>query len=324
MPGFYDDRDGGPRWIEPGAPGWAEAVYTDDSLITQLQRHPAAPGSWWPTSSSSRPSLMIAMLHALDVGDGDRVLEVGTGTGYNAALLSARLGDENVVTVDIDPRLTRTARGHLAAAGYRPVVATADGALGCPEHAPYDRIIATHSVERIPYTWIEQTRPGGLILVDVRSVGSPRVGHLARLEVRGDGTAEGGFRLSEPGFFMPARTDLTTPQRRFPAAMDLREAVERSSTVVPRDLEPSGTAFALWAAVPDIGITSMSGKTLLFTPDGSWATADDTGRVHTAGPRDLWSEAERAHADWISAGRPDVEEYRIEVDRHGQRITPPK
>ncbi|MFW5420233.1 methyltransferase domain-containing protein [Nocardiopsis sp. CNT-189] len=324
VPGFYDDRGSEPQWIEPGAPGWAEAVYTDDSLITQLQRHPAAPGSWWPTSSSSRPSLMVAMLHALDVGDGDRVLEVGTGTGYNAALLSARLGEENVVTVDIDPRLTRAARDHLAAAGYRPLVVTADGSLGCPEHAPYDRVIATHSVERVPYAWIEQTRPGGLILVDVRSVGSPRVGHLAHLEVRGDGTAEGGFRLPEPGFFMPARTDLTTPQRRFPAAMDLREAVERSSAVGSGGLEPSGMAFALWAAVPDVGITSMSGKALLFTPDGSWATADGTGRVQTAGPRDLWAEVERAHAEWVSAGRPGVEEYRIEIDLHGQRITPPK
>ncbi|MDA2810878.1 methyltransferase domain-containing protein [Nocardiopsis sp. RSe5-2] len=324
VPVYYDETDdGAPTRVGAEDPGWLEGVYTDDSLITQLRRHPQAPGSWWPTSSSSRPSLMVAMLHALDVRDGHRVLEIGTGSGYNAALLSARLGGEKVTTVDIDPELTSTARRRLAGAGHRPAVVTGDGAEGAPERAPFDRVIVTHSVEQVPYAWIAQTRPGGLILVDVRSVGTPRVGHLARLGVHEDGTASGGFDVSEPGFFMPARHDITVPQRRFPPPMDLRDSIERSSEIGARALDPPGAAFWLWALVPDIGITSMGGAALLFTPDGAWATADELGRVRAAGPHDLWALAEKAQKDWEAAGRPGVEEYLIEVGPQGQRIIPP-
>ncbi|WP_017558285.1 methyltransferase domain-containing protein [Nocardiopsis baichengensis] len=324
VPGYYDvTTEGGPVWIGTEDPGWLEGVYTDDSLVTQLRRHPQAPGSWWPTSSSSRPSLMVAMLHALDVHAGHRVLEVGTGSGYNAALLSARLGDERVTTVDIDPELTSKAHARLAGAGYRPTVLTDDGAEGACEHGPFDRVIATHSVERVPYAWIPQTRPGGLVLVDVRSVGTPRVGHLARLEVHAAGTASGGFSVSEAGFFMPARDDIAIPQRRFPPTMDLRDAVERSSPIGARALDPPGAAFWLWAVVPDIGITTMAGDALLFTPDGAWATSDEEGRVRAAGPRDLWALAEKAREEWEAAGGPDVEDYLIEVGPEGQRITLP-
>ncbi|MGH8940795.1 MAG: methyltransferase domain-containing protein, partial [Actinomycetes bacterium] len=72
---------------------WLDAVYRDDSLITQRLAQPGS-GMMVPTSSSTRPSLMALMLGMLDVQDGQTVLEIGTGTGYNAALLAYLLGDD--------------------------------------------------------------------------------------------------------------------------------------------------------------------------------------------------------------------------------------
>jgi protein-L-isoaspartate(D-aspartate) O-methyltransferase len=152
-------------------------------------------------SSSSQPSLMALMCQALEVADGHRVLEIGTGTGYNAALFAHRLGPDAVTTIDLDRELTEVARAHLDAYGTpaaRSVaVVTGDGALGCPERAPYDRLIATCELPQIPGAWLAQIRPGGLIL-------APFATGLVALTVQGPAHAEGHF-LSTPAFFVPLR-----------------------------------------------------------------------------------------------------------------------
>lgn len=171
---------------------WLDAVYSDQTLITDLkdQPIPSALGGGAhqvATSSSTLPSLMLRMLEDLDVWDGMRVLEIGTGTGYNAALLSRRLGDERVTSVDIDPDLVTLARRRLALCGLRPHLAAADGEAGWPKGAPYDRVIATCGVDRIPLPWIEQTRPGGKIMANLS--GPIMLGALALLDVGDDRTA---------------------------------------------------------------------------------------------------------------------------------------
>ncbi|MGH3694552.1 MAG: methyltransferase domain-containing protein, partial [Pseudonocardiaceae bacterium] len=83
------------------------------------------------------------MLQALAVEDGHRVLQVATGTGYTAALLCERLGSTQVTSIDVDPDLTAAARARLRRCGYLPTVITGDGRDGYPEHALYDRTIAT-------------------------------------------------------------------------------------------------------------------------------------------------------------------------------------
>jgi protein-L-isoaspartate(D-aspartate) O-methyltransferase len=149
-------------------------VYSDDSLVTKAKPHAAghmlAGGQPLrvPTSSSTMPSLMARMLEALDVHDGMRVLEIGTGTGYNAALLAHRLGAANVVSIDIDPDLIDQARQRLAELGHSPTLLTGDGAAGAADHGPYDRIIVTAAVPEIPLAWIEQLTPGGKILANLR------------------------------------------------------------------------------------------------------------------------------------------------------------
>ncbi|KUP96025.1 hypothetical protein AC529_14355 [Thermobifida cellulosilytica TB100] len=321
VPGFYTDDRPRPKWVGLDDPAWLPRVYSDASLVTQIRRHPDDPHNWWPTSSSTRPSLMLAMLHALDVADGMRVLELGTGTGYNAALLAARLGDSAVVSVDIDPALVAAARARLARLDLHPHLAVADSAGGHRARAPYDRVIATHSVEQVPYTWVEQTRPGGVILVDVRSVGNAAVGRIARLTVHADGTATGDFRAIAGGSFMPARREVAVPDRRLLPSRDLRDATSRPSDLGGSALDDPNLAFALWAALPDVTVASLGTQTLLFTPDGSWASAPrDPGRVQIAGTRDLWRSVEETHASWTAAGRPSVEDHTITVTKHGQRI----
>jgi protein-L-isoaspartate(D-aspartate) O-methyltransferase len=175
---------------------WLRGAYEDVPLATRLRDGELL-------SSSSQPSLMAIMLVELDVRDGDDVLEIGAGTGYNAALLAHRLGDDHVTTVDLDPEITESARRHLDAAGYHPTVVTGDGARGVPERAPYDRILATCALPSIPRAWLAQCAPGGRIL-------TPLATGLALLGVTGAGRAEGHF-LSTPAYFVPLRGD-TPPE----------------------------------------------------------------------------------------------------------------
>ncbi|MBE8469725.1 methyltransferase domain-containing protein [Streptomyces justiciae] len=197
VPYYYVGVMGGyeRRWGEsPDARArerWVRGAYADAPLATRLRDGELV-------SSSSQPSLMAMMLTALEVEDGDRVLEIGAGTGYNAALLAHRLGDDDLVTtVDLEPDITEAARQHLAAAGHHPVVVTGDGARGVPERAPFDRIIATCALTSIPPAWLAQCNPGARIL-------APLATGLVALTVRDPGYAEGRF-LHTPAYFVPLR-----------------------------------------------------------------------------------------------------------------------
>lgn len=197
VPCYYVGVVGGyeRRWGEDPDPRererWLRGAYEDAPLAIRLRDGELL-------SSSSQPSLMALMLAGLEVRDGQKVLEIGTGSGYNAALLAHRLGDDDLVTtVDLDPEITESARRHLDAAGHRPAVVTGDGARGVPARAPYDRIIATCALPSVPRTWLAQCRPGGRIL-------APFATGLVALTVRDAGHAEGRF-LHTPAYFVPLR-----------------------------------------------------------------------------------------------------------------------
>lgn len=321
VPSYWEfDADGRPGQIVGSDPRWLPGVYTDDSLATQITETEHGP---YPTSSSSRPSLMLAILDALDVADSSRILEIGTGTGYNAALLSARLGAENIVSLDIDASLVHQARTRLGRLGYVDctVIAT-DGRNGYPSRQPYDRVIATHSVEQVPYAWVEQTRPGGIILVDVRSGGTPSVGHLARLVVGEDGsTASGHFRLAEPGFFMPDRGSLAQPHAHGLATRDLRDAVERPSSIGGAVLAEPGFMFALWERLPEVRV--FAGGTADVAPRMGRGLRPARIRVWSRWPGHVtcgpWSN--RYTRNGLLRGSPPVNDFTIAVTREGRTIT---
>ncbi|MFC5185665.1 methyltransferase domain-containing protein [Actinomadura harenae] len=190
---------------------WREQVSADAPIVTRVAPDPALPAEvcdpatgkgMVSTSSSSAPFIMARLIEALDVRPGMRVLEIGTGTGYNAAVLAHLVGVEKVVSIEIDPVVASRARAALESAGFRVKVVVGDGELGHAAGAPYDRVIATASAHTVPHAWVEQTRPGGLILVPLAPTVHPEW-PLAALKVQEDGMAQG--RCVGPSPFMPLR-----------------------------------------------------------------------------------------------------------------------
>lgn len=177
-----------------------EEVYTDQALPAKQDEA----GEW--LSSSSQPTIMAIMLEQLDLQPGHKVLEIGTGTGYNAALMAHIVGEAgHVVTVDIEEDLAASAEEHLAAAGLDRVQAVCtDGGYGYADGAPYDRIILTVGAPDIAPAWWDQIRTGGRLVLPLAIKGSQksiafqrRDDHLSSLSVRDCGfiTLRGAFAV---------------------------------------------------------------------------------------------------------------------------------
>jgi len=152
----------------PGVP--LQDAYSDDIVTT----HRDADGT--VLSCTTIPSTVAGMLEQLDVRPGHRVLEIGAGTGINAALLAHLAGpDGQVTTIDVLPEAADRARRHLAAAGYATVqVVTGDGARGHEPGAPYDRIIATTGAWDIYPDWTKQAAPDARLVIPLRIAGFTR------------------------------------------------------------------------------------------------------------------------------------------------------
>ncbi|MEU0683518.1 methyltransferase, FxLD system [Streptomyces albogriseolus] len=165
-----------------------ENAYTDQAVTIKDN-----PGKPLPLSCASVPSVVAMMLEQLDARTADDVLEIGAGTGYNAALLAELVDRGSVTTVDIDPDVALHARTRLNATGYEHVtVIERDGLLGAPENAPYDGIIATVGVWDIPATWWDQLNDGGRLVLPLRWRGQTRSVALTR---HGDELVSEGMEL---------------------------------------------------------------------------------------------------------------------------------
>jgi protein-L-isoaspartate(D-aspartate) O-methyltransferase len=172
---------------------WLKRAYSNQALMIEIGDSP---------SSSSEPILMAHMLDALDVQTGMHVLEIGTGTGYNAALLAELVGESGeVYTIDRQAHLCEAAEKLLP-----PYVKVhyGNGLLGYPDAAPYDRIIATASHTRIPPAWIEQLAIGGKLL------GNIGMGGGLLLAQRSESGIESHY-IEQAGYFMPMIDENVAP-----------------------------------------------------------------------------------------------------------------
>jgi len=318
------------RSEEPRA--WWEAVYTDAPITTQWDdgTYTGPEKGKIPSSSNSMPTMVFSMLDALAVEEGQRVLEIGTGTGWNAALLSHRVGPENVVTVEIDEAVSADARKRLQSAGFVPLAVVGDGAAGFPMEARYDRVIATCSIGRVPYAWVEQTKPEGVIVAPW----GPTYGGeaIVRLNVHADGTASGRFLGSSA--FMRLRAQRTERKhvreylkgKPWPA-----DGIRSTTALSPDDVGHWHIMFAIGAQVADAFPWMESykdGSYTLWLRDTavmSWATVDfekyrTEFEVVQSGPRKLWDEVEKAYGWWDAQGRPGFDRFGLAVSAEGEAV----
>lgn len=149
----------------------------------------------------SAPHMVALMTEALDPNPGDKVLEVGTGSGYQAAILAEIVGPEgHVYTIEIVKELVEFAKNNLRKAGYldRVTVIHGDGSLGYEEAAPYDRIIVTAAAPKIPEPLINQLKPGGRLVIPV---GDLYVQYLTIIHKKQDNELH--YETSIPCVFVP-------------------------------------------------------------------------------------------------------------------------
>lgn len=319
---------------------WWELTSGADSVVTQVDDGcPAGPGGGGdlPTSSASGSNVVALMLKHLDVHGSERVLEIGTGTGWNAALLADRVGADQVTTIEVDPEVAAHARVALAEAGYRGVtVMTGDGALGHPPGAPYDRVIATVGSTYLPYAWVAQTRPGGRIVAPSWALGY--YGLLLALTVGEDGTAVGHF-VDDASFMMLREQRIHRRRQVINDTDHYEDAIITETDIHPAEVASGsysrGAVIAIGTRVPDCRSDYFPAQNpdsndgtlrLADHHSGLWARLHydhDNGPpylVRQFGPRRLWNEVESAYQWWVEHGRPDADRWRFTVTPHGQRI----
>lgn len=326
---FAMDREADPE-------RWLEAVYSDSAIITQVDDGDGDPtgGTGRPSSSLSAPAVAVEFLELLAPEPGERVLEIGTGTGWTAGALAHRTGAGTVTSIEVDSVVAAQAAANLTAAGFVPEVdvrlVVGDGAAGDAEHAPYDRVHVACGVTAVPHAWIEQTRPGGVIVLPWMPEHGD--GRQVRLVVQADGQTAHG-RFGGLASYMMLRGQRTRMPDLEPDDSDRWVGRSRTRTD-PRALvwDGSGQDLMVTAVMPDVIIgkrLDMRDGTFrleLATVDGTsqavvesrWGGA--SARVLQLGDRSLWDEAEAARARWLDAGRPDVACYGITVDAGGQRL----
>ncbi|ASO19494.1 methyltransferase of ATP-grasp peptide maturase system [Actinoalloteichus hoggarensis] len=322
VPAYYQHTPGGWERIDTASEAGLATVYSNTVLLTAVDDT----GSGTVIrSSATQPGLMTRMLESLDLSDGQRVLEIGTGTGYNAALLSHRLGDDRVFSIDVEPDLLALARERLAGLGRRPTLVAGDGAAGLPEYAPFDAVIATCAVPAVPWAWVEQTRVSGVILTDLKiAVGAGSLVRLTRLAAK---HAEGRFDPVYAAFMDLRRQAGAVPER-----MRVRRDHAESRRCTRLDPRIPWNNLVVWflasfALGPGIahgytGEDTARPPTAVWiaTADGSWAevtlsATEDGHTVAEGGPRRLWSILEDTHQQWCDLDEPAW-------DRFGLSVTP--
>ena len=316
----YYDPPGAERPVEVDRHSPTEAqlrvIYSDRGL---MMRPPPN------HSAASQPSLVLGMLDDLKVKQGKKVLEIGTGSGWNAALLAFGTGEGRLVySIDIQADLIEAARTKLSDAGFPNVnLMAGDGGHGWPDHAPFDRIIVTVGCPDIPPAWREQLAEDGLLLVPLktRGLGDP-VLRLSKREgkLRGGFTRWSGFLTLQGAFWSGSEDQLQAAGH--PA---LQQLVSR---------EAKKLAFPERVNFDCAFFFHLKGRSIQGLLDyGDWngrapALFDrDSGMVCVARPEelvvDVYGNVEAAQRlirdqnEWIALGRPRITDYSVVLAEPG-------
>ena len=316
------------------SPERLHAAYTDETLVTRVgplhadRAQPDERASGDPTSSSTLPGLIVSMADQLGAKPGHQVLDVGTGSGYSAALFGRRLGDENVTSVDVDPYLVDAARTRLAEFGRAPRMEAVD-ATGELPGSEYDRIMATVSVRPVPPSWLRALRPGGRLVTTIAHTAL-----LITADMGTDGIARGSVQ-PDPATFMETRQEADYPPKLNDVFVSAR--VREGEDVRP----PDGPIPDLWQEWPlrwlyeleTPGVETRAatypedGRRVvwLLAGDGSWARAEDgtAPLVHQGGPRRLWDDLERVRRKWEEHNRFSLHSLRAELSAEGSSLLSP-
>jgi protein-L-isoaspartate O-methyltransferase len=308
---------------------WWAAAYSDSSVVIQADDGAGDPASGQGSYSSSvsAPGVVFSFLELLRPDRDDRVLDIGTGSGWTAALLSWWVGQGNVTSIEVDAGVAAQAEDNLTKAGFTPNLIIGDGTKGCPDRAPFDRIHVTAGVRHIPTAWIEQTRPGGVIVLPWQPGGA--IGHKLRLSVLNEATAVGSFHGAASYMMVRSQREENTWQSHHEGDAETTTTRLSPRAVVRADLG----AYLLGAALaPRIGwypVSDSASYSLLLSdlddPSGSWATCDmESGandyQVTQYGSRRLWDEVATAYLQWISIGSPSCDRFGLNLTADESRL----
>lgn len=302
---------------------WYEDIYQDEALVVQVDQRGR------PLSSSSTPSVMAQMLETLAVSAGQRVLEIGTGTGYHAALLAHLVGNTHLVTtIEVDPTLASLAQQRLdESIGPGVQVHAADGLMWTNEAGIYDRIIATGSFARIPETWIRMLAVGGILVMEWRGAFA---GILIQMHKQADGSLIGHAVPGWDGSFMPLHSPDALPTRS-PLFTD-HPIIERTTvtgdTFSPSLLTHPGLMLWLQCASPHLTLRRQYARDTnaltLYLIDTERQTSiamqeEKSGdwTIVVYGSYPLWTQISTIIQQWKALGCPMTEAYTLRVDDQG-------
>ena len=297
-----------------------QEIYSNRALVTAVE-------GWQPTSSTSQLALVARMLSLLDPRAGHSVMEIGTGTGYNAALLREVVGTKGrVCTLEIQKSVAKRAEQRLADEGYADVAVLAGDAYCGGEHlAPYDRILATAGCSDVSPHWMEQLTPEGCMLLPLQhGFGDP----LVRIERDPSLPGSGVGRVVGDSNFMPIRGELRwrspwdllltgglseSPDRVYPLPAGLgKDGSGRDASTAADRLRSYSFFLSLTARVvryPGIGVGISEPAT------GSVALVMDeaingyAGRGHTRSLDALYDRLAYLSDAWRTLGCPAPEDY---------------
>ncbi len=332
VPRWWSQPAGSGEWSLCDGPGdpeqWLRAAYIDQTLVTRVgpvHADHAQPGdhpTGRPTSSSTLPSLVVRLLQHLRVYDGAGVLDVGTGSGYSAAILSRRLGDAHVASVDVDPYLTKVAAERLDRIGLHPDVQTIDATGPLP--GEYDRIVSMVAVRPIPASWLAALRPGGRLVTTITD--TPIIITATKDD---DGGATGQVEWDRAAF-MTTRTGDDYPLGVDAVHAELRdrdgEHVGPGRYPVINVTEAWELRAAMELTAPGIDYryteTEDGQRTAwMVHEDGSWARAagakGQPPMVHQGGPRRLWDVLDDLRHQWLTDGYLQVYGARVFIRPNG-------